>query len=169
MSTPSIRPEITADQAAVRDIVTAAFAQPLEADLVDALRASGNAIISLVAEVDGAVVGHILFSPVTIAGAPSRVLGLAPVSVSPAVQRSGIGGALIRTGLAQAAALDYTAIVLLGHATYYPRFGFVPASHFGLRCEYNSPDENFMALELQPNGLANTPGLVQYGPEFAAF
>lgn len=167
MSLPVIRPEIPADIPQIHAVVAAAFETDAEARLVDALRASGNATISLVAEQEGAIVGHILFSPVTVDGTAVPVLGLAPVSVVPAHQRQGIGGALIREGLTRAAARGYTAAVLLGHPEYYPRFGFVPASRFGLRCEYDCPDEAFMALELSPGALAGLSGLVQYRAEFA--
>lgn len=153
---------------AVSGIVTAAFDRPEEAHLVDALRDGGKAVIELVALHDGVVVGHILFSPVTADDAPdARLLGLAPVSVSPHAQRQGLGGALIREGLSRAAALGYQGVVLLGHPEYYPRFGFVPASRFGIRCEYDCPDEAFMALPLAPGALDNIHGLVKYAPEFA--
>jgi putative acetyltransferase len=126
--------------------------------------------VSLVALCDGALVGHIFFSPVTIAAAPVELvpMGLAPVGVLPAYQRAGIGGALVRAGLAACRALGARAVVVLGHPSYYPRFGFVPARRFGLHCEYVPPDDDaFMARELQPGALAGVTGVVRYAPAFA--
>ena len=167
----AIRAEVDADRAAVHAVNLAAFGQPAEADLVDRLRAAGRATVSLVATAGGEVVGHILFSPVTVEPAPSPPpswLGLAPMAVRPERQRDGIGSALVRAGLAAAGAGGATAVVVLGHPDYYPRFGFAPASRVGLRCIYDSPDEAFMALELTPGGLAGHRGLVRYAPEFDA-
>ena len=163
-----VRDETLSDTAAVREIVTAAFGQPGEAGLVDSIRANGRAVISLVAEENGVVVGHILFSPVTLEEGAARVLGLAPLSVAPEHQRRGIGGELMRAGLERARELDYNAVVLLGHPEYYPRFGFVPAAKLGLHCEYDAPVEAFMAIELRPGGLAGARGLAKYCEDFAA-
>jgi putative acetyltransferase len=121
-----------------------------------------------VADDGGAIVGHILFSPVTVAvdsGGP--VLGLAPLAVRPERQREGIGSQLVRAGLAAARERGAEAVVVVGHPGFYPRFGFVPASRFGLRCEYNVADEVFMALELVRDALTGTAGLVRYHPAFA--
>jgi putative acetyltransferase len=164
-----IRAEAPQDTATVAAVERAAFGRPDEAELVDRLRASARPQVSLVATIGDAVVGHIFFSPVTIAAAPPDLLamGLAPMAVLPAHQRSGIGGALIRAGLDACRVLGARAVVVLGHAEYYPRFGFVPASRFGLRCEYPVPDDVFMAMELTPGALAGRQGLVKYGPEFS--
>lgn len=162
-----VRDEAPGDHARVRAVVEAAFGRAAEADLVDAIRTNGNAVISLVAEGPGGVAGHVLFSPVTVEGSDARVLGLAPVAVAPGAQRQGAGGALIRAGLARAEALGFAGVVLIGHPAYYPRFGFVPASRFGLRSEYGVPDEVFMAIALRPGALAGVRGLVRYGAEFA--
>jgi len=145
-----------------------AFGGPQEAELVDALRAAGKAVISLVA-VDGEeVIGHILFSPVSIGDATAvRALGLAPMSVLPQHQNAGIGSSLVRAGLEECSKLGYECVVVLGHATYYPRFGFIPASRFGLRSEYAVPDEVFMATELREGALKECAGLVRYASEFA--
>jgi len=170
-----VRPERPGDAAAIDAVVRAAFGQPAEAELVAALRAAGRATVSLVAVESAApagetVLGHVLYSPVTIAGAPPalRVLGLAPMAVRPDRQRTGVGTRLGQAGLAAAAAAGAVALVVLGHADYYPRFGFIRASQFGLRCVYDAPDESFMALELVPGALARVSGLVEYAPEFAA-
>jgi putative acetyltransferase len=165
-----VRSEMAEDRAAVRRVNELAFGQPNEADLVDALRAAAPSCISLVATHEGEVVGHILFSPVTIespAGA-FLALGLAPMAVLPEFQRRGIGSRLMREGLARCARQAHTVVVVLGHPTYYPRFGFVPAATKGLSCEYPVPDEVFMVVELTPGALAGRTGLVKYRPEFAA-
>jgi len=131
------------------------------------LAAAGAVLLSLVAEVDGAVVGHILFSPVTIETEASTksAVGLAPMAVLPGHQRQGIGARLIERGLQELRRQGHTAVVVLGHPGYYPRFGFERASRFGLRCQFDCPDEAFMALELQPGALAEVRGLVRYRPE----
>jgi len=163
-----IRPERPSDLPAIRDVNLGAFGKTTEADLVDALRADASPTISLVADAGGAIVGHIFFSPVTIAAsAPPRIMGLAPMAVLPARQRQGIGGALVREGLEQVRRLGFGAVVVLGHAEYYPRFGFAPASRFGLTCEYDVPDDVFMALELVDDSLRGTSGTIRYHAAFA--
>jgi putative acetyltransferase len=163
-----IRSERPADVSGIRAVNLAAFDTPTEADLVDALRTQASPIISLVAEDDRVVVGHILFSPVTLLCDPgTRVMGLAPMAVLPARQRQGIGAALIEEGLRHCRQLGASAVVVLGHAGYYPRFGFRPASRFGLRCEYDVPDDAFMALELECDSLRGRGGQVRYHRAFA--
>lgn len=169
----TIRAELTEDRTAVRRVNEGAFGRTTEADLVDALRAAAAPLLSLVAEEDGEVVGHLLFSPVTVETAcpsdavPALLLGLAPVAVLPEWQNRGVGSQLVREGLQACRKLGATAVVVLGHPEYYPRFGFVPASRFGLTCEYPVPDDVFMAQELVPGALTE-PGLVRYHPAFAA-
>ncbi len=163
-----VRAERPADAAAIDRVHRLAFAGPAEAELVARLRAAGRAIVSLVAEQAGAIVGHILFSPVTLdppGAAVPRLLGLAPMAVLPAQQRRGIGGTLVRAGLDACRAQDAGAVVVLGHPAYYPRFGFVPAARVGLRSIYTDGDA-FMALELRPGALAGCTGLIRYAPEF---
>jgi putative acetyltransferase len=164
-----IRNERPSDQAAVYAVNSLAFEQPAEAELVLALHRADKAVIALVAELEGEVVGHILFSPVSVEGQPAdrRGLGLAPMAVHPEHQRGGIGGRLVEAGLAAARDGGFDFAVVLGHPTYYPRFGFVPASRFQLRCEYGVPDEVFMALSLRPGALDGVAGLVRYVAEFA--
>ncbi|MCX5866743.1 MAG: N-acetyltransferase [Proteobacteria bacterium] len=163
-----IRKEKPEDFAAVRRVNELAFGQPAEATLVEALRGAGQAMLSLVALENDRVVGHILFSPVTITGAsgPDQVLGLAPMAVLPERQKSGVGTLLVKTGLDECWRLGYRAVVVLGHPDYYPRFGFVPAGRFGLNCEYDAPEEAFMALELEPGALGSRGGTVKFHPEF---
>jgi putative acetyltransferase len=163
-----IRPERARDIPAIRDVNAAAFGARAEADLVDALRADASPTISHVADADGAIVGHVFFSPVTIAAAAALpIMGLAPMAVLPARQRQGIGSALVRDGLERCRRLGFLAVVVLGHAAYYPRFGFTPASRFGLTSEYNVPDDVFMALELEEGSLRGTSGTIRYHHAFA--
>lgn len=170
-----VRDESEADVPAVRQLNELAFGQPQEASLVEALRAAAHPHVSLVAVESGEVVGHIFFSPVSIepeeSVSPKAVnapmsMGLAPMAVLPQHQRRGIGSQLVREGLQACRRLGCGVVVVLGHPEYYPRFGFVPASRKGLRCEYDVPDEVFMATELMPGALDGVRGLVKYHPEF---
>ena len=162
----TIRPERRDDPDAIRAVTAAAFPTPAEARLVDALRQQHASLISLVADDGGRVVGHILFSPVTLDGTDARILGLAPMAVWPERQRQGIGSALVRAGLDSSRQRGAAAVVVVGHPAFYPRFGFIPASRFGLRCEYDVSDDVFMALELRPGAL-RTGGFIRYHAAFA--
>jgi putative acetyltransferase len=163
-----IRAERADDIGAIHAVNRAAFETRVEADLVDALRQHARPIISLVAEHAGSIVGHILFSPVTLLGhEPLSIMGLAPMAVLPAEQRRGVGSALVQAGLDRCRQLPCGAVVVLGHPAYYPRFGFSPASRFGVTCEYDVPDEVFMAMELEPGFLRDKPGTIRYHPAFA--
>jgi putative acetyltransferase len=164
-----IRLERPSDLDAIRAVNRAAFGAEVEANLVDALRREASPIISLVADEDGAVIGHVMFSPVSIDGEGADVpalMGLAPLAVLPGGQRRGVGAALVREGLAACRRRGVAAVVLVGMPEYYPRFGFVPASRFGLRCEYEVPDDVFMAIELETGALAGRHGLARYHPAF---
>ena len=160
-----IRGEGPGDAAAVRRVNQAAFAGPDEADIVDALRAAGAVTLSLVAEEDGEIIDHILFSPVTVDRVDASVVGLAPMAVAPSRQRAGVGSALVHDALDRLAAAGHAAVVVVGHPAYYPRFGFKPAADFGLRWEQGH-DESFFALELRFGALARG-GVVRYRPEVA--
>lgn len=161
-----LRDEEPRDWPAVHSVHAAAFGTSAEADLVAALRADADPVVSLVAEHDGAVVGHIMFSPVTLPGHDLKIMGLAPVAVAPSRQRQGIGSALVRAGLERCRALGYGAVVVLGHPEYYPRFGFVPSVRFGIRSAYDVPDDVFMALELRAGYLQGAAGVIRYHDAF---
>ncbi len=165
-----IRPEQPADIEAIGHLNQQAFTTDAEAKLVNALRASASPFISLVAEREGTIIGHILFTPVNLTenSAGRQLMGLAPMAVLPAVQRQGIGSQLVTAGITACRKLEYDGIVVLGHPQYYPRFGFVPASLFDVYSNYEVPDEAFMILELTPGRLSDVAGTVQYHPAFLA-
>jgi len=160
-----IREEQTGDAEAIRRVSTEAFGQPQEAQLVDALRNDCSDLLSLVA-VDGQdIVGHILFSPAFLGDVEG--MGLAPMAVIPARQRDGIGSELVRAGLAKLEERGCPFVIVLGHADYYPRFGFERASARGVRCEWDVPDDVFMLLVLGETTMNGVSGLARYRPEFA--
>ena len=160
------RPETPADAPAIRAVNLAAFPSAGEADLVDALRASDAWIdgLSIVAEdSEGTVVAHALLSRCHVDGVPA--LALAPCAVLPRVQRTGAGSAAIRAGIEAARAVGEHLVIVVGHPEYYPRFGFTPASAFGIRASFEVPDEALMALSLAPTAV--TPrGTIEYPAPF---
>jgi putative acetyltransferase len=161
-----IRNEETKDIEQVREVLCAAFPRDAESKVVEALRANGKAILSLVAVREEQVLGHILFSPVTTSPpSEAKGVGLAPVAVRPAVHSQGIGSKLIREGLRLCEELGYDYCVVLGSPDYYQRFGFEKASPFGIQNEYGVDDE-FMVIYFSTCGVA---GVVQYASEFAMF
>lgn len=166
---PIVRNEDHSDIHFIREVNTQTFNTPREADLVDVLREAGKIVVSLVAEADRRIIGHILFSAVTVEGSALKILGLAPMAVLPKYQRHGIGTALIHDGLAECRALGFDAVVVLGHPDYYAKFGFAPASGFGLAPQWEGiPDEAFMAMELREGALNGMRGIVRYADEFNA-
>jgi putative acetyltransferase len=161
-----IREETAADHAAVRELNQRAFGQDDEANLVDALRAGQYTRLSLVAEQNGAVIGHLLFSrlPIETASGTVEALALASVAVLPGHQRQGVGSQLIRHGLMMCRQRGHRIVVVLGHAEYYPRFGFSAALAERLRSPFPGP--HFMALELVPGALDGVEGDVRYPSPF---
>ena len=155
------------DSAAIQEVHLKAFGGPTEAKLVRLICERKKALISLVALADDKVVGHILFSRVTIANAPEtfNAVGLAPVAVLPEFQGKGIGSQLIRDGLQRCKQAGHDAVVLVGYPSYYSRFGFVRAADFSLQNEYGVHDE-FMVLALRDGALKEVNGMVKYLPEF---
>ena len=162
-----IRKETPSDLSAIRHVHTSAFPTAEESLLVDRLRSHAKNIISLVAEVDGAVVGHILFSPVKIETHAASIggLGLAPVAVLPEFQHRGIGKSLIEAGLIACQKAGFAYVVVLGSPGYYKHFGFEKASKFQLRNVYGVDDE-FMVKAFEGFALPIGGGLVRYSPEF---
>ena len=164
-----IRPEAPGNREAIDDVVRQAFMEQFGSDsevgLVRTLRDRGELVpdLTLVAELDGRVVGFIAFSEVTLDGERAKGLGLAPVAVVPGLQGDGIGGALIRCGLERATNAGWRFIVLLGHDHFYPRFGFVPAAPLGVRGDYGE-GASWMVRPLANAQLV--PGHVRYSTAF---
>lgn len=163
-----IRAERPDDVEAIHRANVRAFGRESEAMLVDRLRAAGKAVVSLVAVQGGDIVGHILFSPVTVERAPVgfRAAGLAPMCVVPELQKLGIGSGLVRAGLDACRRVGYDVVVVLGDPPYYSRFGFVRAGERGLGNEYDA-DDAFMVTTPAEGALTGASGLVRYAPEFA--
>ena len=167
----NVRPERPTDADAIDRVASAAFPTRAEANLLRAVRQSGvSPCVSLVAEIDGRIVGHALFTPVSVrSDSPWSAMALGPVAVEPAQQRRGVGSALIRAGLKACRALGEHVVFVLGHPEYYPRFRFVPAHQFGIRWEHlDEPSDAFMLIELSPGALAGRCGVVRYLPAFGA-
>lgn len=160
-----IRPEKVTDYAMIRELNKAAFGGPEEADIIEALRAEGAVLLSLVAELDRHIVGHILFSRMAIDTSNESIaaVALAPMAVLPAWQRHGIGGRLVTTGLETLRAMGERIVIVVGHASYYPRFGF-KALASALESSF-APDV-FMALELSADALDGIRGRVRYPAAF---
>jgi len=165
----TVRPEKPEDVAAVHAVNEEAFGQPAEADIVDVLREECANHVSLVATVEGQVVGHIFFTPVTIPEAAKELMGmgLGPMAVLPVFQRQGIGSRLVRAGIGALRKACCPFIIVVGHPEYYPRFGFVPASGHGLACQWEAiPDDAFMVLILDEGAMTRVSGVARYRDEF---
>lgn len=172
----NIRKETPEDYAWVIELTekafeTMEFSDHTEGELVNKLRKSQIFIdqLSLVAELDGQVIGHILYTPLLIKNETEQFesLSLAPVSVLPQYQNQGIGSQLIRAGHQKAKEMGFKSVVVFGHPDYYPRFGFKPASLWGIKSPIPLPsDDVFMALELVDGSLSGVSGTVVFPPEF---
>ena len=163
----STRVERPEDSLSIHAVNAAAFPTELEANLVDALREDPAAWVDGLSTValdeNGVIVGYALFTRCAVGGKPALALG--PCAVRPDVQGSGAGSAAIRAGLEQARLQGENLVVVLGHADYYPRFGFRPASRFGVTAPFVAPDENFLALALKPDEAAPS-GQIAYAEAF---
>lgn len=164
-----IRAERESDYEAISKLNERVFPSAVEARLVERLRETAQPFISLVAIEENELLGHIVFSPVTLFDDPSvKLMGLAPMAVTPTHQCQGIGSALVEAGLQRCRLNGSLAVVVLGHPEYYPRFGFEPAVDRGLCSEYDVPADTFLILELEPGGLKGNTGMVQYHPVFSS-
>jgi predicted N-acetyltransferase YhbS len=166
-----IRPETESDFAAIYEVNRLAFGQASEANLVELLRSGDSFIpeLSLVATFEQKIVGHILFTKIKIInedGSEYESLALAPMAVVPDLQKQGIGGQLIVSGLAKARALGFASVIVLGHEHYYPKFGFVPAKRWNIQSPFEVPSDVFMAIELVEDGLKGVSGTVVYPKAF---
>lgn len=158
-----VRLETPADIAAIRIVEEVAFGRRDEARLVDELRAAGDAVFSLVAEQDGVIAGHAMFSRMQ---APFTALALGPVAVLPEYRRKGVAGRLIREGIARGEAAGWAAIFVLGDPAFYRRFGFNVGKARGFTSLFAGP--HFMALPVGSNELPALTGSIQYAPAFAS-
>lgn len=164
-----IRREKKEDFNSIYEINEQAFKQKDESELIERIRDSKNFIpeLSLVAEENGRIIGHILFSKIKIIGEKEyESLALAPMAVLPEFQKQGIGGKLIKEGLNKARELGFNSAIVIGHKECYPRFGFERASKWNIKCPFEVPDEVFMAVELNAGALAEKSGIVEYPKEF---
>jgi len=165
-----IRPERPVDYPAIKIINDHAFGQTKEGLLIEKLRLEPAYIrdLSLVALINGKPAGHILFFPVNIVNGEKRIpsLSLAPMAVDPEFQNMGIGSKLVREGLLKAKASGFTSVVVLGHPTFYPRFGFFPASRWNISSPWDLPDDVFLAMELVKGALEGVSGRVVFSSVF---
>ncbi|MDR2222899.1 MAG: N-acetyltransferase [Flavobacteriaceae bacterium] len=170
-----IRIEQKQDYKTVEEVIRLAFESEEMSDhrehlLVQRLRQSKDFVpaLSLVCEVEGEIVGHILFTEIKIVSSTSVIesLALAPVSVLPSYQKQGIGKLLITEGHRKVQELGYSSIVVLGYETYYPKFGYQLASRYDIRLPFDVPEQNSMVIEFKPNTLAGVSGVVEYPKEF---
>ncbi|VYT88496.1 GNAT family N-acetyltransferase [Clostridium tertium] len=171
----NIREEEMKDYKEVEKVVeesfkTAEFTDNDEHNLVNRLRKSKEFIkeLSLIAEDKNRIIGHVLITKALINGENKsyETLALAPLSVLPEYQKSGIGKKLMNRGIERAKELGYKSIVVLGHESYYPKFGFEKASKYGVKAPFEVPDEAYMILELVPGGLNGVSGIVEYSKAF---
>ncbi|WP_439128249.1 GNAT family N-acetyltransferase [Polaribacter sp.] len=170
-----IRQETKIDHKVVFNLIKSAFKNAEFADhteqfLVEKLRKSDAFIpeLSLVAEIDKKIVGHILLTKLKVRNDVKEFdsLALAPVSVLPEFQKKGIGAKLIVQSHEKAKKLGYKSVIVLGHEKYYPKFGYKQAHKFGIKLPFEVPKENCMAIELVKNGLKGVTGMVEYPKEF---
>jgi putative acetyltransferase len=159
-----IREERPGDIASIHAVNTRAFGRDREAKIVDALRSNNAVSLSLVATHDQKLIGHIMYSPVTVGDAHGA--GLAPLAVLPEHQRCGIGSELIRVGNQRLAATGCRFIVVIGHPSFYPRFGFKAAALYGMSCQWTVPDDAFMVAMLSAPA-SDLKGVAMYRPEFS--
>ena len=150
----------------IRDLNKRAFEQEQEGNIVDALRSNGAALLSMVATLNGRVVGHIMYSPLVVGELTGAALG--PMAVLPEHQRQGIGTKLVEAGNRKLKDDGCPFIIVVGHPNYYPRFGFVPANTHGIECEWEVPTDAFMLLVLNQSKLQGVAGLAKYRHEFSS-
>jgi predicted N-acetyltransferase YhbS len=165
----TIRKEEVKDHKQIYEVNKLAFQQENESKLIEKIRKSENFIpeLSIVAEIDNRIVGHILFSKIKIIGdSDYESLALAPMAVIPEFQKRGIGSELIKKGIDKAKELGFDSIIVLGHKEYYPKFGFQRASKWNIKCPFEVPDDVFMAIELTEKAFEGKAGTVKYPDEF---
>ena len=170
-----LRTETLKDYLVVETVVKAAFkdleiSDQTEHLLVQRLRKSSSFIpeLSIVAESEGTIIGHILLTKALIRNDQKTVesLALAPISVRPEYQKMGVGSKLILEAHKRAQSLGYTSITVVGHEDYYPRFGYEQIKTYGIQLPFSTPDENCMVVQLVPEALKGISGMFEYPKEF---
>lgn len=162
-----VRPETDADHGVIRELLIAGYGSEEIADMVDQLRRDPGDLISLVAETDAGIVGHVAFTPVVLDGHPELGLtGLACTAVSDAARGDGVGSELVHEGMVVSQHHGAAAVITLGFPGYYARFGFEPAEAYGLNCEYETPRDKFLIRLLEPDQLQGCAGTVRYPKAF---
>jgi putative acetyltransferase len=164
------RGEQSSDEEGIRHVNDLAFKQPKEGKLIDLLRKKPafEKQLSIVAELEGIIAGHVLFFPIHINDGKKLhlSLSLAPIAVMPKYQKKGIGLKLIEEGHKVARELDFSSVLVIGHPEYYPKAGYSKASGFGIQCPFPAPDEAFMAIELIDGALQDIKGMGEFPPEY---
>lgn len=167
-----IRQEQPSDYPQVFSVLELAFNRTDEANLVNSLRKSDQFIpeLSLVAEINGKIVGQIVYTKIEIHQGQEcfESIALAPLSVRPDFQKLGVGSSLIHTSLSRATELNYNSVIVLGHELYYPKFGFTATERWGIKAPFDVPASFLMGLELRPGALKHISGIIKYAPEFSA-
>lgn len=166
----NIETEQPGDVEAIHAVHEEAFGRPGEAILVEQIRAlpEFDPRLSLVARINGQVVGHVLFSGIEILTprGPRPALALAPLAVLPTYQRRGVASGLVLRGLGACKTLGHDIVVVLGEPGYYSRFGFERAAEYGIHAPFEVPEDAFMLLELSPAALTGVRGMVRYSKPF---
>ena len=160
-----IREERPEDIPSIRTVNNLAFGQHQEGNIVDALRSNAAVLTSLVATLNGEVIGHILYSPASVGDVVGAALG--PMAVLPRHQRRGVGSKLVEAGNRKVRDAGCPFVIVLGHPNFYPRFGFNPAGTRGITCEWDVPAEVFMLLVLDESRMRGVTGLAKYRDEFS--
>ena len=164
-----IRFEKPDDIAFIRSVNEQAFDRLAESKLVDKLRMTCAEHLSFVADDNGTIIGHIMYTSVLVTGGKQKAqgMGLAPMAVLPSRQRQGIGTMLVKYSLQILREKKYPFVLVLGNPDYYPRFGFQPASRFNIRSGWEGiPDEAFMVLFMDDNAMKNVSGVATFRDEF---
>ncbi|KJY88867.1 GNAT family N-acetyltransferase [Vibrio neptunius] len=165
-----IRTEAPADILAVDRLLKSTFETKAEAALVMKLRENGRRTLSLVAcNDDGEVVGHVMFSPVTLNNEDLNWQGLAPLAVKESYRRQGVAAELVKEAFESLKEFGYPACVVLGQPEYYSRFGFEASEKYGFNCQWEVPIGSFQVIALAEGEFTNRSGLIEYSPEFSAF
>lgn len=166
-----IRQSTDQDLKEIINVTKLAFARGAEADLVNEILTGPTAVLSLVAEIEGKLVGHILLSKMSVLGEKEyEIYGVAPMSVHPDFQKQHIGSQLMQASIDEAKNLQFDALFVLGHPTYYPKFGFTSTAQYQISSEYDVPDDVFMVLELKKDFLQKiSEQRVCYCPAFRNF